>query len=151
VTESSLRFGYSFGITSQTVSRSRIRSVQVVPHVRGLHDWGGWGIRLNASCTWQKSCCRSPSHRRETQPDPFPFVFSFVAVEWGYISKNGPGIRVTLAQTQASSSRPSPTTKTPTTTAETLVSYTFLCDDAERVAKILSSSIESRSSFTRTS
>jgi hypothetical protein len=30
--------------------RSRIASAEAVPRIRGLWDWGGWGIRLNRQC-----------------------------------------------------------------------------------------------------
>jgi hypothetical protein len=142
VTESSLRFGYSFGITSKTVPRSSIRSAQVIPHVRGLRDWGGWGIRLNSSCTYRSEIgCGGGSPRsllppfvvRLNQP---PLLTYLLAVEWGYISTNGPGIRVTLLLAQPTTADRSTASPSPKG-ADRVVAYTFLCSDAERVAKIL--------------
>jgi hypothetical protein len=70
-----------------------------------------------------------------THPLPNSRSLFWLAVEWGYISTNGPGIRVTLlAQpTTADLSTASPSPKD----ADGVVAYTFLCSDAERVAKIL--------------
>jgi len=92
VTDTTLSFGYNTSWTCLQCERSAINSVEVIPHVDGLWQWGGWGLRKKLF-TW----------------------------ETGYIPKNGPGIRVILKEGSTDKETP----------------YTFLCDEAEKVAKIL--------------
>ena len=72
ITAESLSFGYNTGLTCKTTNRGDIVQATPVPHVRGLLEWGGWGIRLNL--------------RGET----------------GYIAKNGPAVRVVLQKNRHS-------------------------------------------------
>jgi hypothetical protein len=46
VTKSSVSFGYYFWLFTQMVDRSRIVSATPLEDVKGLREWGGWGIRL---------------------------------------------------------------------------------------------------------
>lgn len=39
-------FGYSTGLTRKCIDRSMILSATPIPHVNGLLEWGGWGIRM---------------------------------------------------------------------------------------------------------
>lgn len=65
ITPDTLIFGYSNGLTRERIDRTRIESAEPIPHVNGLWSWGGgWGIRKNLK--W----------------------------ETGYISKNGPAVRL---------------------------------------------------------
>lgn len=65
VTSTQLAFGYSWGITRESLSRDAIATAESVETIYPLAQWGGWGIRKNLK--W----------------------------ETGYIGKNGPGIKVT--------------------------------------------------------
>jgi hypothetical protein len=53
VTRSKLEFGYSSSLTAMVIERSKIQSVEVKPHINGLWEWGGWGIRMNTSCKYE--------------------------------------------------------------------------------------------------
>jgi hypothetical protein len=68
VTSEQLSFGYSWKMARKSVDRSQVSSATAIPHINGLTQWGGWGIRLGLSLT------------RQT----------------GYIAKNGPGVRITI-------------------------------------------------------
>lgn len=60
-----LTFGYSWNMARKTVTVDQISSATIVPDIRGLREWGGWGIRTN--------------------------LWGF---DTGYIAKNGPGVRI---------------------------------------------------------
>ncbi len=66
VTEELLTFGYSWDMVRKSVVRSQIVSVTEVSDIRGLTQWGGWGIRYN------------------------------LKMETGYIVKDGPGVRIAV-------------------------------------------------------
>jgi hypothetical protein len=65
VSDSKLEVGYSFPFHFE-IERQFIRSAEVMDHINGLTQWGGWGYRKN------------------------------LAWETGLIAKNGPGIRLTF-------------------------------------------------------
>lgn len=66
VTSENIAFGYSWNMARKSVERSKVSSATVVPHINGLTQWGGWGIRLS------------------------------LAGQTGYIAKNGAGVRVAI-------------------------------------------------------
>ncbi len=66
VTDELLTFGYSWDMTRKSVVRSQIVSATPVSDIRGLTQWGGWGIRYN------------------------------LKGETGYIVKDGPGLRISV-------------------------------------------------------
>ncbi|KAI2504677.1 hypothetical protein MHU86_9787 [Fragilaria crotonensis] len=66
VTEELLSFGYSWNMARKSAARSQIVSATQVPEIRGLTQWGGWGIRYN------------------------------LKGDTGYIVKDGPGVRITV-------------------------------------------------------
>jgi hypothetical protein len=45
ITDTTLTFGYSHAST--TINLENIISASPISHIRGLRNWGGWGIRLN--------------------------------------------------------------------------------------------------------
>lgn len=45
ITDTTLTFGYSYAST--TINLDTIISASPIDHVRGLRNWGGWGIRFN--------------------------------------------------------------------------------------------------------
>jgi len=63
----SISFGYSAGCGQRKIDLSNIRSVEVIKHINGLCEWGGYGIRKQLP-SW----------------------------ETGYIARNGPGVRMTF-------------------------------------------------------
>jgi hypothetical protein len=65
LTHEYLSFGYSASCGRRKVDRSQIRSVEVIEHINGLCEWGGYGIRKQLP-SW----------------------------ETGYIARNGPGVRM---------------------------------------------------------
>jgi hypothetical protein len=67
VTDETLSYGYSANCASRTVDRAQIETIEKVPLIKPVFDWGGWGIRKHLP-SW----------------------------DTGYIPKKGPGIRVTL-------------------------------------------------------
>jgi len=69
VTDRELLFGYNTGWTSVALDKSSVASVEVLPHINGLREFGGWGLRKRL-WTW----------------------------ETGYIPKDGPGLRVTVVK-----------------------------------------------------
>jgi hypothetical protein len=68
VTSENLSFGYSWNMARKSVDRSKVSSATAIPHINGLTQWGGWGIRLGLSLKCQT----------------------------GYIAKNGPGVRISI-------------------------------------------------------
>uniref|UniRef100_A0A7S3LFD8 Uncharacterized protein n=1 Tax=Amphora coffeiformis TaxID=265554 RepID=A0A7S3LFD8_9STRA len=65
LTEEYLSIGYSSSCVKRKTDKSQILSMEAIPHIKGVIDWGGYGIRKKLS-TW----------------------------ETGYIARNGPGIRM---------------------------------------------------------
>jgi hypothetical protein len=70
VTKSRLSFGYYFWLFTTTLDRSQIVSATPLDDVKGLREWGGWGIRLR----------RHDEHW-----------------ETGYIAKNGGAVKIEVA------------------------------------------------------
>ena len=70
VSEELLTFGYSTNMTRKSVARSQIVYATQLSEIRGLIQWGGWGIRFN------------------------------LIGETGYIAKDGPGVRITILNEQ---------------------------------------------------
>jgi hypothetical protein len=66
ITNDTLSFGYSWNMARKSAPISQVKSASPVTDIKGLGDWGGWGIRCNLSG------------------------------EIGYIAKNGNGVRVIL-------------------------------------------------------
>jgi hypothetical protein len=93
-----LSFGYNAPIVTQTIETSHIDSVEKVEHISGFWQWGGWGIRKNLQ--W----------------------------ETGYISKNGPGIKVILKKEKGGSV------------------FVFNCDNPDQLCQLLSADQSSSSS-----
>jgi hypothetical protein len=72
VTNDKISFGYYFWLFTKTVDRSAVSiKAQPLENVKGLREWGGWGIRLR----------RHDGHW-----------------ESGYIAKNGKAVKITLLQ-----------------------------------------------------
>jgi hypothetical protein len=72
-----LTFGYNHAWTQRTVSSLDVEELSILKEdIRGLSQWGGWGIRYR----------------------PFP------SGEWGYIATNGPGIRIHIRDHATNSS-----------------------------------------------
>jgi hypothetical protein len=67
VTEETLSYGYSHGCASRTVDRAQIETIEKVPLIKPVFDWGGWFIRKH-----------------------------FPSFDTGYIPKKGPGLRITF-------------------------------------------------------
>ena len=67
VTESTLSIGYSMDCAALTVDRNKIQTVEVLPNINPICDWGGYGIRKQLP-SW----------------------------DTGYIVKKGPGIRMVI-------------------------------------------------------
>ena len=63
----SLSFGYSSWLSSNTFNLDEIDTVQPISHINGLTEYGGWGIKMKLG--------------------------NFGTT--GYIAKNGPGIKLT--------------------------------------------------------
>jgi hypothetical protein len=85
-------FGYSYPIVAKTVERSGITSVEPFD-INPLFQWGGWGLRYRrAEGKWQT----------------------------GYISKGGPGVKLSVNQKGKDSV------------------YVFSCKDPKTVCEILS-------------
>lgn len=91
VTTTELSFGYSAKAAQMNLSRSQLDSVEVIDHINGLCEWGGWGIRKQLP-SW----------------------------ETGYLPRNGSGIRITMKDEHGKEK-----------------AYTFICNEAEKVANIL--------------
>ena len=72
VTKDQVVFGYSSSWTRKCVDRSMILSADPIDHVNGLLQWGGWGIRKKLG-SW----------------------------ETGYISTNGPAVRIKTTENKA--------------------------------------------------
>jgi hypothetical protein len=64
-------FGYSTWLTRKCIDRSMILSATPIPHVNGLLEWGGWGIRMKLR-----------------------------ANEVGYICRNGPAVCIQAGETK---------------------------------------------------
>ena len=64
VSDSKLYLGYSVSFHNE-VDRKLIQKAEIVEHINGLLQWGGWGYRKN------------------------------LRFETGYITRNGPGVRLT--------------------------------------------------------
>lgn len=64
--QENLSFGYSAKCGQLTLERKSIKTAEVIAHINGLCEWGGYGIRKQLP-SW----------------------------ETGYITKNGPGVRLT--------------------------------------------------------
>lgn len=92
IDDTQLQFGYSSGLTSKTVDRFDIISVEPIEHLNGLTWGGGWGIRVKLT-----------------------------GKEIGYISKNGPAVKI---QVEAQDGRGG--------------IYVFNCKDPQLVCAILS-------------
>ena len=92
--EKNISFGYSYAIVAKTVEQSLITAVEPIDDIRGLRDWGGWGIRMKL----------------------------FGSHQIGYISKNGPGVKLTLIQDGKN------------------CIYVFNCADPKKVCDLLSPS-----------
>ena len=71
MTDKDLAFGYAHSWTMKRIPRDQIESVEVVPEISGLWQWGGYGIRLRPV-------------------KPFPLY------ETAYLYKDGPGLRITI-------------------------------------------------------
>lgn len=69
VTKSHISFGYYFWLFTKTVDRSKIAEALPLYDVKGLREWGGWGIRF---------------HHHEGH------------WETGYIAKNGGGVKIKI-------------------------------------------------------
>jgi len=67
VTAHELSFGYSSGCMQNSVDRSQILEAEVIKHVNGFLDWGGYGIRKQLP-SW----------------------------DTGYIARNGPAVRIKI-------------------------------------------------------
>ena len=93
VSKESLSFGYSWNVSRKSVALSQVATATVIPEIHGLREWGGWGIRYN------------------------------LAMETGYIAKNGPGVRITLNNE-----------------IHKQVVYVFNCNDPELVCSLVNSS-----------
>jgi hypothetical protein len=65
VTANELSFGYSSGCMQTSFDRSAILEAEVIEHVNGFCEWGGYGIRKQLP-SW----------------------------DTGYIARNGPAVRV---------------------------------------------------------
>lgn len=65
ITENELSIGYSSGCMQVSFDRSCILEAEEIPHINGLCEWGGYGIRKQLP-SW----------------------------DTGYIARNGPGVRV---------------------------------------------------------
>ena len=66
VTNDNITFGYSTYLTRENVERRDILSADSIANLKGLSEWGGWGIRKNLR--W----------------------------ETGYIARDGPAVKLTV-------------------------------------------------------
>ena len=96
VSESTLSLGYSISFHNE-IDRKLIQQAEVIEHINGMLQWGGWGYRLSLN----------------------------LAFETGYISKNGPGIRLTYKTKEGGKDHV----------------IVFNCDDAAKVCQILNTPV----------
>ena len=89
--EGTLSFGYSAGCMQKEVKVSQILTVEVIDKIDPLCEWGGYGVKKELP-TW----------------------------ETGYISKKGPGMRISIDEGTGTEKW-----------------YTFCCEDPGRLAKLL--------------
>jgi hypothetical protein len=95
VSESTLSVGYSV-LFRREIERKLIQKAEKIDHISGLSQWGGWGYRLS----WKLD-------------------------EVGYITKNGPGIRLTFKEAEDGKDKV----------------IVFNCDDAEKVCRMLNTPV----------
>lgn len=94
MTEETLAYGFSANCASRTIDRAQIETIEKVPLIKPILDWGGFGIRKQLP-SW----------------------------DTGYISKKGPGLRITMRMEDGK-----------------VLSDTFLCDDPDAVIRLLAGS-----------
>ena len=75
VSDTTLSVGYSMSFR-RDIERSLIQKAEIIDHISGLTEWGGWGYRIS----WKLD-------------------------QIGYIPKNGPGIRLTFQETDGGNSK----------------------------------------------
>ncbi len=69
LSDDTISFGYSCDCGQRTIDLANVKTAEVVEHINGLCEWGGYGIR------WQ-----------------------LPSMEVGYIARNGPGVRLTFME-----------------------------------------------------
>ena len=67
VTANELSFGFSSGCMQNSIDRANILEAEVIEHVNGICEWGGYGIRKQLP-SW----------------------------DTGYIARNGPAVRIRI-------------------------------------------------------
>jgi hypothetical protein len=93
VSNDTLEYGYSAQCMSMRVDRSMISEIEKIDLIRPYMDWAGYGIRKQLP-----------------------------AWDTGYISKKGPGIRITFKDVSNNNKE---------------MNHTFCCNDPDKVIQIL--------------
>ena len=125
VTKGKVSFGYSFSWFTQTINLSTTTIVHATPleNVKGLREWGGWGIRLR----------RTEGHW-----------------ETGYIAKNGGAVKVEVS-TKSHDPHHGQNDSSMSSSSSRRSWYVFTCSDPQRVCDLLYNSEEGNFKKARTS